>query len=113
MVEIGTGLFKSPSGLVEWRVIGRTTYQRLTYAVHSSMPRGGELPTEEWERRHRAMTRLLWGAAVAIAVYSVLSGYAAWHVGVDASAVVVAGLWAGYSPGAGGGCVHWRAPSAC
>jgi len=63
------------------------------------MPRGGELPTEEWERRHRAMMRLLWGAAVAIAVYSVLSGYAAWHVGVDASAVVVAGLWAGYSGG--------------
>jgi len=45
------------------------------------------------------MTRLLWGAAVAIAVYSVLSGYAAWHAGVDASAVVVAGLWAGRSGG--------------
>jgi len=45
------------------------------------------------------MTRLLWGAAVAIVVYSVLSGFAAWHVGVDAGAVVMAGLWAGRSGG--------------
>jgi diguanylate cyclase (GGDEF)-like protein len=43
------------------------------------------------------MTQLLWATAVAIAVYSLLSGYPAWHAAVDASAVVVAGLLAGRS----------------
>ncbi len=62
--------------------------------VSASLPRGGELPEEEWERRHRALTRLLWASGAAIALYSVLSGYPAWHAGVDASAVVLAGLMA-------------------
>ncbi|MEK6227923.1 MAG: diguanylate cyclase [Actinomycetota bacterium] len=43
------------------------------------------------------MTRLLWATAVAIAVYSALNGYAVWHTGLDASAVVVAALVAGRS----------------
>ncbi|HZI90761.1 MAG TPA: hypothetical protein VFD31_03925, partial [Thermoleophilaceae bacterium] len=55
------------------------------------------MPEQEWARRHRAMTRLLWATAVAIAVYSALNGYAVWHTGLDASAVVVAALVAGRS----------------
>ena len=43
------------------------------------------------------MTQLLWATAVAIAVYSALNGYAVWHTGLDASAVVVGGLVAGLS----------------
>ena len=38
------------------------------------------------------MSRLLWVTAAAIAAYSALQGYAAWHSALDASAVVVAGL---------------------
>ncbi len=41
------------------------------------------------------MTRLLWATAAAIAVYSALEGYALWHTGLDAAAVVVAALVAG------------------
>ena len=77
--------------------MGQTPYHRLVHAVQGMLPRGGELPAVEWERRHRAMTRLLWATAAVIAVYSVLEGYAAWHAALDASAVVVAGLVAGRS----------------
>jgi hypothetical protein len=63
----------------------------------SRLPRGGELPAVEWNRRHRAMTQLLWVTAAAVGVYSALQGYAVWHTGLDASAVVVGGLLAGRS----------------
>ena len=43
------------------------------------------------------MTRLLWATAAAVAAYSALRGYAAWHSALDASAVVVAGLVASRS----------------
>ena len=58
----------------------------------SRLPKGGELPTQEWERRHQALMWLLWAAAAATAAYSVLKGYAAWHTALDASGVVLAGL---------------------
>jgi diguanylate cyclase (GGDEF)-like protein len=51
----------------------------------------------EWNRRHRAMTQLLWVTAAAVGVYSALKGYAVWHTALDASAVVVGGLLAGRS----------------
>ena len=84
--------FMRRAGLVDKRTIGRTTYQRLADAVQSRLPRGGELPAEEWERRHRALTRLLWATALAVAVYSALRGYAVWHIGLDTGGVVVAAL---------------------
>ena len=77
-----------------WTHIGRTTYQRVAHSVLNKLPRGGELPPEEWERRHRALTRALWVAAAVIAGYSVLNGYAAWHTALDMSAVAVGGVLA-------------------
>ena len=38
------------------------------------------------------MTQLLWATAAAVAVYSALKGYAAWHTALDASGVVIAAL---------------------
>ena len=43
--------------------------------LRTHLPTGGELPVEEWERRHRTLTSLLWVSAVALAVFSYLSGY--------------------------------------
>jgi diguanylate cyclase (GGDEF)-like protein len=63
----------------------------------SRLPRGGELPAVEWERRHRALTRLLWASAASVGVYSAFKGYALWHTFLDASAVVVGGLVASRS----------------
>jgi diguanylate cyclase (GGDEF)-like protein len=73
---------------------GRRT---LAHAVIDKLPTGGDLPVEEWQRRHRALTRLLWASAAAIAVYSAIQGYAAWHTALDAGVVVVVGLVAARS----------------
>jgi diguanylate cyclase (GGDEF)-like protein len=71
--------------------------QRLIASVQEKLPRGGDLPTEEWAHRHREMTRLLWAAGVVIALYSALKGYAAWHTTLDASAVLASAVVAGRS----------------
>jgi diguanylate cyclase (GGDEF)-like protein len=72
-----------------------TRYARFTRAAQEKLPRGGDLPCEEWSRRHRAMTMLLWGTAALIALYSAVQGYAVWHTAVDASAVMVSAVAAG------------------
>ena len=72
--------------------IGQMTYQGLLQAAHRRLPKGGDLPAEEWEHRHRTMTRLLWVAAAGIALYSALDGYPVWHTGVDVSGIVLAAL---------------------
>jgi diguanylate cyclase (GGDEF)-like protein len=65
---------------------------RITQAILRKLPTGGDLPIEEWNRRHRAMTGLLWGAGALIAIYSALQGYAVWHTAADAGAVLVAAI---------------------
>ena len=70
------------------------SHERLGQTLRRKLPQGGELPTDEWERRHRALTQLLVVTAVLIAVYSALQGYAVWHIGLDVGAVVVAGALA-------------------
>ena len=77
--------------------MSQVRYAHITQALGSKLPTGGDLPLEEWARRHSTMTRFLWVTAVAIAVYSALQGYAAWHTGLDAGAVVVAALVAGHT----------------
>ncbi len=77
--------------------MGQTRYARLTRAAQQKLPRGGDLPCEEWSRRHKAMTTLLWAAAAVIGLYSAVQGYAVWHTAVDASAVVVGALAASIS----------------
>jgi diguanylate cyclase (GGDEF)-like protein len=92
-----SGRFKRLGAAVDDATIGPTLHQRLAHTLLSRLPRGGELPAVEWDRRHQALTRLLWATAAGVAIYSALKGYAVWHTGVDASAVVVAALLAGRS----------------
>ena len=70
------------------------SHQRFGHALRSKLPQGGELPDDEWQRRHRALTQLLVVTAAMIAAYSALQGYALWHIGLDVGAVVVAGALA-------------------
>ncbi len=67
-------------------------YLRLARTAQEKLPRGGDLPFEEWSRRHRAMTMLLWGAVLLIALYSALSGYGAWHTALEACTVAAGAL---------------------
>ena len=92
-LQLARGL-KQPPANVDAIPIDLTPHQRLAHTLKSRLPQGGELPADEWERRHRALTQLLLATAVVIAAYSALQGYALWHTAADVSAVVVAGALA-------------------
>jgi diguanylate cyclase (GGDEF)-like protein len=66
-------------------------------AVRYVLPRGGALPTDIWERRHRAVLVLLWVHAAAIAVYGLLGGFGPLHSAIDASPVGLAAFLASQS----------------
>src|ERR671920_606520 len=52
---------------------------RLHRALKSALPTGRTLPAREWERRHRALTALLWVHATLVPLYGVLRGYGTLH----------------------------------
>jgi diguanylate cyclase (GGDEF)-like protein len=56
--------------------------------VLDHLPTGGELPVEEWARRHRSLTRLLWASAGVLAAFSYLSGYRDLHVVLHLAALL-------------------------
>jgi diguanylate cyclase (GGDEF)-like protein len=62
--------------------------------VRYVLPRGGSLPSEIWERRHRGVVALALLHSVGIAAYVLLEGYGVLHALVDASPVAVAALFA-------------------
>jgi diguanylate cyclase (GGDEF)-like protein len=56
------------------------------------LPRGGSLPSEIWERRHRGVIILLLVHSVGIAIYALAEGYGLLHALADSSPVALAGL---------------------
>ena len=64
--------------------------RRIGDAVRYVLPRGGALPSDIWERRHRGVIILLWLHAAGIGLYGLLGGYGALHAAVDASPVALA-----------------------
>src|SRR4051812_32492348 len=54
----------------------------LWRSIRDALPRGGTLPPEEWERRHRVLRAFLWLNVAVFPVFSVLSGR--YGVGHDA-----------------------------
>src|SRR5689334_13387771 len=56
--------------------------------LRESLPSGRTLPPEVWQRRHHAMTVIVWLHAVGLAIYGLARGYPAWHVGVDVVPVI-------------------------
>jgi diguanylate cyclase (GGDEF)-like protein len=53
--------------------------------IRHHLPRGGTLPVEEWEQRHRMLLIFLWGNAVALPAYGILTGYGIGHSLLHAS----------------------------
>jgi diguanylate cyclase (GGDEF)-like protein len=56
---------------------------RLARAIRGRLPRGGELPDAEFERRHRSLVMLLWLCAAALPLYALLAGYGIAHTLTD------------------------------
>src|SRR3954454_1861144 len=50
----------------------------------AALPTGKTLPPEIWQRRHSAMTTLVWLHAVGLYIFGVARGYPLWHMGIDA-----------------------------
>ena len=59
------------------------------------LPQGGELPVDEWARRHRSLTHLLWGSAAILAVFSYAEDYSVSHIVLHLAVLVPLALAAG------------------
>ena len=51
--------------------------------LRAALPTGKTLPVEIWQRRHRAMTALVWLHAAGLMIYGLLRGYPLWHMSID------------------------------
>ncbi|HVE69620.1 MAG TPA: diguanylate cyclase [Solirubrobacteraceae bacterium] len=53
--------------------------------IRRVLPRGGTLPIEEWEQRHRALLVFLWANALGLPLFGILDGYGVGHSLLHAS----------------------------
>ena len=64
--------------------------------LRAALPSGKTLPCEIWQRRHRALTTLVWVHVVGLYIFGLARGYPAWHMAIDtvpiATFAVAAGL---------------------
>src|SRR5258708_4017147 len=65
-------------------------------AVKSFLPRGGSLPYEQWERRHRVIVVLLWVHAVGLTIFGLLRGYSLGHTTGDTLLLATAAFLASW-----------------
>ena len=82
-----------PGGAADPRSMTRMT--ATVHALRSRLPRGGELPHEEWDRRHRALTRVLWIIAFGFAVASLALGYPLFHTALHVVPLTVVAIISG------------------
>jgi diguanylate cyclase (GGDEF)-like protein/PAS domain S-box-containing protein len=52
--------------------------------LRDALPSGKTLPPEIWQRRHHAMTTLVWLHAAGLYIFGLTRGYPAWHMCIDA-----------------------------
>jgi diguanylate cyclase (GGDEF)-like protein/PAS domain S-box-containing protein len=77
-------------------VLGRVK-DRVTVGLREFLPRGGSLPRDQWQRRHRIIVRLLWTESVALAIFGVLRGFPLYHAGAEGAIVAVTAFLAQWS----------------
>ncbi len=72
-----------------------TVLVRLVGWIRTILPRGGSLPDEEWNRRHRALVGALWLNAAILPLYGVLSAdYGVVHTLEHTAALVILAAFA-------------------
>jgi hypothetical protein len=62
------------------------------------LPRGGELPADVWQHRHRGLVVLLWLHVPGIAVFGIVRDVGVQHALVEASAIAALALTASFAP---------------
>ncbi|HET7482385.1 MAG TPA: methyl-accepting chemotaxis protein, partial [Actinomycetota bacterium] len=70
---------------------GETLFRR----ARKWLPKGGALPREDWESRHRAIRALLVAQAVGLIVFGVVRGFGLLHVSTEASIPAICALVTG------------------
>jgi len=68
--------------------------ERAWSAIKRFLPRGGSLPYEEWQRRHRVIVVLLWIHAIGLTLFGLLRGYTLAHTLTDTTILAVAAFFA-------------------
>src|SRR3954447_1658531 len=63
--------------------------------LRAALPTGKTLPPEIWQRRHRAMTMLVWAHAGGLYILGVARGYPLWHMGHATTPIVCSAVPAG------------------
>ncbi|HEV3352941.1 MAG TPA: EAL domain-containing protein [Acidimicrobiales bacterium] len=71
--------------------------ERTVTAVKSFLPRGGSLPYEQWERRHRVIVVLLWVHAAGLTLFGLVRGYSVVHTLGDTSVIAAAAAFASWN----------------
>jgi hypothetical protein len=61
-------------------------------ALRDRLPRGGELPNDEWERRHRALNGILWVLAVVLGAVTAVKGYGSAHLGLHVAPLIACAI---------------------
>ena len=77
-------------------MLGRIA-DRTKSAVIGFLPRGGSLPHEEWEKRHRVIVIVLWVHALALTIFGLARGYTLAHTVADTSIVATAAAFASWT----------------
>src|SRR2546423_534813 len=72
-----------------------STLSGVVHTVRNKLPHGGELPADEWERRHDAMTKILWAVAVAMIIATLALGYSIGHTLLHAIPLTISAVIAG------------------
>src|SRR5690349_1262297 len=62
------------------------------WSFRALLPNGGELPADEWERRHDALTRLLWVLSGVMLIVTVALGYPVLHTLEHVAPLTIAAL---------------------
>jgi diguanylate cyclase (GGDEF)-like protein len=62
--------------------------ERAVARLRHLLPRGGSLPLQEWQRRHKGITAVLWANVIAVPVYGLLAGHSSVIHDLDSGAAL-------------------------
>jgi diguanylate cyclase (GGDEF)-like protein/PAS domain S-box-containing protein len=65
--------------------------------LRAALPTGKTLPPEIWQRRHKAMTTLVWLHVAGLYIFGLARGYPVWHMAIDTLPIATFAVAAGLS----------------
>ncbi len=75
----------------------RTGIRSVSDALPRFLPRGGELPDDDWRKRHQGFVFLLWAHTVGLPLFAIARGYGIGHALLEGGFLAIPALVASYS----------------